>query len=228
MAAREYSALKRKLLTIIEHMKRYIKETEYAAASLIELIWTDFDNLEKLDYKLIKLNAALAVTYQKFLDYEFHPAANYYHAQMSINHEGVAKPRAELLNKVSEVSESLKAKSASISALSGALLQIAKQCISLKYGKPKNAPDGDDIEGVLIKDIIFEGRNQSIHYENPKEISVNVVNLFAKLDTIRGDGNAWDPCSQNNFAFEVVKFLGWRTYSDFEVHLKSIRSKKGS
>jgi hypothetical protein len=113
-----------------------------------------------------------------------------------------------------------------VAALSGAILQIAKQGISLRYGKPYNAPDGDNIGGVLIKDIIWEGRNQSIHYGNPKEVSDNVVTLFANLDTIRSDGNTWDAKSKINFAFEIVKFLGWRTYSDFEDHLKSIRSKK--
>jgi len=147
---------------------------------------------------------------------------------MAKAHEGIAKPKAELEREIMDVLVSIDAKSASISALSGAILQIAKQCISLKYGKPKSAPAGEDIDGVLIKEIIWEGRNQSIHYENPNEISGNVVTLFAKLDSIRGDGVTWDARSKTNFAFEIVQLLGWRTYSDFEKHLKSLRSKKGS
>ena len=218
----------RKPLLAIESMKKYLEEIEHAASSLIELIWSDFEKLEELKNRLKVLTVEINVKYQVFLANEFHPAANFYHAQMAKAHEGIAKPKAELERDIEEVSKFIDAKSASIAALSGAILQIAKQCISLKYGKPQSAPAGEDIDGVLIKEIIWEGRNQSIHYENPKEISGNVVTLFSKLDGVRGDGAIWDPRSQTNFAFEVVQFLGWRKYSDFEKHLKSLRSKKGS
>jgi hypothetical protein len=216
------------MLSSVEYMNKYIDETKYATSSLIELIWADFDKLEELNTHLKKLTAEFDVKYQIFLANEFHPAANYYHAQMAKAHIGIAKPKAELDNEIKEVSDSIDAKSASIAALSGAILQLAKQCISLKYGKPQNAPDGDSIGGILIKDIIFEGRNQSIHYENPREISDNVVAMFVKLDALRNDGNIWDAKSQTNFAFQIVNLLSWRTYSDFEAHLKSIKSKKGS
>ncbi|WP_148861228.1 hypothetical protein [Marinobacter fonticola] len=209
-------------------MNKYLEETKFAASSLIDLIWADFEKLEDLNAQLKRLTADFDVRYQVFLSNEFHPAANHYHAQMAKAYQGMVKPKAELECKINDVSKSIDAKSASIAALSGAILQIAKQCISLRYGKPQNAPDGDDIGGALIKDIVWEGRNQSIHYENPKEISENVVALFVKLDAIRADGNTWDAKSQTNFAFEIVNFLGWRTYGDFEAHLKSIKSKKGS
>jgi hypothetical protein len=209
-------------------MKKYLEEISHAASSLIELIWFDFDKLEERNSQLKALTAEFDVKHQVFLANEFHPAANFYHAQMAKVHEGIANSKAELEREIMDVSVSIDAKSASIAALSGAILQIAKQCISLKYGKLQSAPDGEYINGVLIKEIIWEGRNQSIHYENPKEISGNIVALFAKLDSIRGDGVIWDVRSKTNFAFEIVKFLGWRTYSDFEIHLKSLRSKKES
>lgn len=209
-------------------MKKYLEEISHAASSLIELIWSDCDKLEEHNSRLKALTAEFDVKYQVFLANEFHPAANFYHTQMAKAHEGIAKPKVELEREIMDVSETIDAKSASISALSGAILQIAKQCISLKYGKPQNAPVGEDISGTLIKQIIWEGRNQSIHYENPNEISDNVVTLFAKLDSIRGDGVIWDARSKTNFAFEIVQFLGWRTYSDFEKHLESLRSKKDS
>ncbi len=209
-------------------MKKYLQETKFAASSLIKLIWADYEDLENLNTQLKKLTAEFDIRYQIFLANEFHPAANHYHAQMAKSYECMAQPKAELESEIKKISESIDAKSASIAALSGAILQIAKQCISLRYGKPQNAPNGDDIGGVFIKDIVWEGRNQSIHYENPKDISDKVVALFTKLDAIRADGNTWDARSQTNFAFEIVNFLGWRTYDDFEVQLKSIKSKKGS
>ena len=209
-------------------MKRYITEIKYAATCLIDLVWADYDSLEKLNNELETLTAEGDVKYLVFIANEFHPAANHYHAQMNKAYQGIAKRKTELNKQIQDIFENIDARSASIAALSGALLQLAKQCISLRYGKPQNAPDGANISGVLVKNIIFEGRNQSIHYENPKEISESVAKLFADLDAIRKDGNTWDAKSQTNFSFEVVKFLDWRTFENFEAHLLSIESKKGS
>lgn len=207
-------------------MKKYLEETKFAVSSLIELVWTDFKILENLNEQLKALLFEFDFKHEIFLANEYHPAANYYHAQAAKAYEKMAQPKAEMERKIKETYDSIDAKSASISALSGAILQIAKQCISLNYGKPQNAPDGTNIQGIPVKLIIWEGRNQSIHYENPKEISEHVVKIFENLDAVRADGKVWDPKSQRNFAFEIIKFLGWRTYDDFEDHLKSIKGKK--
>src|SRR5699024_231656 len=133
--------------------------------------------------------------------------------------------KAELEVEVKILADSLDAKSASIAALSGALLQIAKQRISLVYGKPHNAPRGAKISEVLVKDIIWEGRNQSIHYENPREISDHVVDLFRRINDVRNDGISWAPRIKYNYAFEIINFLGWLDWSQFEDHMLSIRPR---
>lgn len=209
-------------------MKRYLQETRFAASSLIEIIWSDFAKLEDINTQLKILTAEFEVKHQVFLVNEFHPAANHYHAQMAMAYAGIAESRIEFESKAQKLSESIDAKSASISSLSGAILQLSKQCISLRYGKPQNAPDGPDIDGVSVKEIIWEGRNQSVHYENPKEISQSVVDLFKKLDASRNDGVSWNPRAQINFAFEVVSFLGWRSYENYEIHMNLISTKKGN
>lgn len=208
-------------------MNKYLEETKFAISSLLELIWADFDSLEKLKSQLKVLTADFEIKHQSFVANEFHPAANYYHAQMAIAQANISKPKAHLESQIQDISQRIDAKSASIASLSGAVLQVAKQCISLKYGKPQSAPDGCSIKGVLVKSIIWEGRNQAIHYESPKEISPKVVDLFAKLDGIRADGQVWDAKSKVNYAFDIVHLLGWRSYEDYETHLKSIKSNKG-
>lgn len=208
-------------------MKRYLQETRFAASSLIEIIWSDFAKLEVIDAQLKVLTNEFEFKRQVFLANEFHPAANHYHAQAAQAYAGMSESKIEFENKVHGLTESIEAKSASISALSGAILQLAKQCISLRYGRPQNAPDGPDVDGISVKEIIWEGRNQSIHYENPKEISDGVVGLFKRLDASRNDGVVWNPRSQINFAFEVVSFLGWSTYENYERHMNLIGAKKG-
>lgn len=202
-------------------MNNYISQTEFAAKSLIDLISSDFNALELMNVALKTATAKFDMNYQIFMANEFHTAANYYHAQMAKAHE----PQAHIIAEIERLSENIDAKSASISALSGALLQIAKQGISLTFGRPENAPKGEEVNGLLIKEIIWEARNQSIHYENPREVSDKVIDLFTKIDKVRNDGTSWTPRNQINYAFNIVKFLGWLNYERYEMHLKSIKRK---
>lgn len=202
-------------------MKNYIVQTEHATRALVDLIAADYKALADANGALRGATAHFDVQYQVFLANEFHTAANHYHAQMARAHQAKADVDAE----VRSLSALIDAKSASIAALSGALLQVAKQGLSVVYGKPPNAPKGAEILGLLVKDIIWEGRNQSIHYENPKEISDAVVELFGRIDGARNDGVSWDPRSQYNYAFDIINFLGWLDWKQFKGHMLSIRPR---
>lgn len=203
-------------------MKHYLKETEFASKSLIKLISTDFNELTKLNESLVEMTAELNIKYQIFMANEFHPAANFYHAQMAQAFEKKEELNKNTYKKIEALTLNIDIKSASITALSGALLQIAKQGISVTYGKPQNAPKGGVFNGILIKEIIWEARNQSNHYENPREISSKVELIFSQLDKVRGDGLKWDPKSQVNFSFEVLRLLGWLEYETYVEHMSSI------
>lgn len=206
-------------------MKKFLNEIEFASKSLIGLISSDFIELNRLNKSLEKKTAELAMKYQIFIANEFHSAANYYHAQMAQAFERKKEVDAQTQKDIEILTFKIDAKSASITALSGALLQIAKQGISTTYGKPENAPKGIEFNGIPVKEIIWEARNQANHYANPKEISVKVENIFTKLNDIRGDGVIWNPKSQVNFSFDVVKLLGWLEYENFVKHLSSIFRK---
>jgi len=203
-------------------MKHYLKETEFATKSLIELISDDFNELTRLNENLVVMTTELDIKYQTFMANEYHPAANFYYAQMAQAFEKKEVLNKETNEKIEAVVMNIDAKSASITALSGALLQIAKQGISVTYGKPQNAPKGGDFNGILIKEIIWEARNQSNHYENPREISSKVVHIFSQLDKVRNDGLNWDVKSQVNFSFEVLRLLGWLDYEIYTEHMSSI------
>ncbi|MBV2180850.1 MAG: hypothetical protein KUL86_06390 [Castellaniella sp.] len=202
-------------------MRNYISQTEHATRSLVDLIAVDHKALENESRALRSATAKFDVLHQVFLANEFHTAANHYHAQMA----QAGQAQETVGAKVKFLADTIDAKSASIAALSGALLQIAKQGISVIYGKPQNAPLGAKISGIPIKDIIWQGRNQSIHYENPKEISSAVVNLFSRIDSVRSDGVSWQPKTQRNYAFDIVNFLGWLDWKQFERHLLSIQRR---
>ncbi|CDG55213.1 MULTISPECIES: hypothetical protein [Halomonadaceae] len=202
-------------------MKNYIVQTEHATRALVDLIAADHKALSDANDALRGAMSLYDVQYQVFSANEFHTAANHYHAQMARAHQA----KADVDAGVKSISASIDAKSASIAALSGALLQVAKQGLSVVYGKPPNTPKGAEISGLLVKDIIWEGRNQSIHYENPKEISDAVVELFGRIDGARNDGVSWDPRSRYNFAFDIINFLGWLDWKQFKDHMLSIQRR---
>ena len=52
-----------------------------------------------------------------------------------------------------------------INIAAGSILQIAKQAISMQYHGLAECPEGRCIAGFYVKDLIWYGRNQSMHYE---------------------------------------------------------------
>ncbi|MDU4059440.1 MAG: hypothetical protein E7H60_23120 [Pseudomonas oryzihabitans] len=52
-----------------------------------------------------------------------------------------------------------------INIAAGSILQIAKQAISMQHHGLAECPTGRCISGFYVKDLIWYGRNQSMHYE---------------------------------------------------------------
>lgn len=52
-----------------------------------------------------------------------------------------------------------------INIAAGSILQIARQAISMQHHRLSECPTGRCISGFYVKDLIWYGRNQSMHYE---------------------------------------------------------------
>lgn len=122
-----------------------------------------------------------------------------------------------------------------LESVSQALLQIAKQGISSTYkvnSKKRCMTAFDDTGKVMpqrynvsILDIIWEGRNQSIHYEDGKKLHDNVKLCF---DSLLRNGS-YDVCTSligydngENKAYEIIKVLGWTDYKQFYNDMMSL------
>jgi|GEM_PF-1210302 len=56
-----------------------------------------------------------------------------------------------------------------IGVAAGAILQIAKQALSMGYEDPLNrAPAGRSVSCSCVRDLIWHGRNQAMHYEDTR------------------------------------------------------------
>src|SRR5205085_1103080 len=71
------------------------------------------------------------------------------------------KEREELVNLIAT-------HALSVGSLAGSLLQHAKQGVSLVHGKPEKCPAGRSVGSQDLKEVIWQGRNQAIHWEEGK------------------------------------------------------------
>ncbi|WP_226673466.1 hypothetical protein [Rossellomorea aquimaris] len=123
----------------------------------------------------------------------------------------------------------------SLQLLSGALLQAAKQAISIEFKNLNNISTSDLVKNSSLKleEIIWSGRNQSLHWEEGwfAEQTVNTFKQlskeFSEIDEVPLKGNNSTRISESDrksYAFEIVsKVLQWDDYNKFKNNMKSIR-----
>ncbi|MDE5415726.1 hypothetical protein [Alkalihalobacterium chitinilyticum] len=115
----------------------------------------------------------------------------------------------------------------SLQALAGALLQIAKQGISTTY-QHEDSPltrckGGKKIKSQYLKNVIWEGRNQSMHYEEGfTDDFKKTKECFVKLKEDYNLNFDIDKNYKKNLAKEVVLVLGWKTYEDYRKSMLSL------
>jgi len=197
-------------------MNIYIVETEYAARNLIELIWK-----ERADYeRLLKKAQELARGSQFMFDIYSERALNddwdelqtigyWYRGAEADTQAKETRGEAAQLNSQMAIHD------ASVKGLCGALLQVAKQGISIVHGKLSACPSGRILGQEVLANIIWQARNQAIHFEEGK-FHPAVVQCFQKLEQDHGANFSLTLNRGKNLAFRVVELLGWKTYADYE------------
>ncbi|MBI3416741.1 MAG: hypothetical protein HY043_15735 [Verrucomicrobia bacterium] len=123
------------------------------------------------------------------------------------------------------------------------LLQIAKQGIALQYqgNWKKDCPLGRQIENEYLRNVIWHGRNQAMHYEEellpfkkdptkeekkkPKyKQQEDMIKCFSNLGTNFSLINNPKVC----LARKVVELLGWDSYENFRGDLQSLLMPESS
>ena len=148
-------------------MNQYISDTKFAAEKLIDLIREEEELLSEMREEYLRRKQSHEHLLTDFNtkdlqeDFNEHEVMHAFGRQARYYQEKV-KP---ILDEVHTLEDSMKNKEFSICALSGALLQIAKQGISYVHGGLDACQDGRMIRGDVLKNVIWYGRNQSLHFE---------------------------------------------------------------
>jgi hypothetical protein len=109
----------------------------------------------------------------------------------------------------------------SLALAAASLLQVAKQALSFAAGKPCECAPGRVFGATNLRDVIVEGRNQALHFEEnaPRK---GVTAVFAALEQGFGPRFRLQLAQPECLAPEVVELLGWRSFDDVKKDLMSL------
>jgi hypothetical protein len=201
-------------------MKTWLAETAHATTSLIPLIWAEHEAVEVAAAKLKALEQETEQGYRQsaaFMEeFDDEGLATAIHWD---TYFGPDKERHHAAIDLNGIEATLEARSTSRSSIASALLQIATHGLSAVHGGLAPIPAGRSIHGVDLKDLIWQGRNQAMHWEEGHPHK-GVVACFDVLkiaaDPVFGD------YATRSLAFDVVALLEWRDQAGFEADLLSL------
>ena len=194
----------------------YLNEIQHAVATVITEIHSEISNLELLRQDLAKLTVGTADGYRRAdfltmnpdLDDDFLSTAIYWDTYF-----GVDKDRFHKNIETETAAQCVAAHEFSISALAGSLLQFGKQGISLRFGRKRvGCPDGRMVSGMPLHEIIWQARNQALHWEDGA-FQPPVVTCFENLAAIAAP--VFSQYRHRSLAYEVISLLGWMSPNDF-------------
>ncbi|WP_020163993.1 hypothetical protein [Methyloversatilis discipulorum] len=199
----------------------YLIEIHHAVETVVEEIYREQDALIKTRAELAALTAATADGYRRSEFLAMNPDLDDDGLGTAIHWDtyfGVDKDRYYKKAEYEDVAQRVAARQFSVAALSGSLLQYGKQGISLHYGKKRTGcPDGRIVAGIPLNEIIWQARNQALHWEDGS-FHEPTTKCFEKLatnvDPIFGEFKV------RSLAFEIIGLLGWKNADAFFTDMK--------
>jgi hypothetical protein len=204
------------------NINSYLSEIEHAARSLIGLLWEEHRQVEELQAQVEKLTAEVRDGYRRAAAWKDSEDPDDVMAGAGIQwgtYFGPDKQRHGVTDRLTQAHDQLAARAFSRSSMAASLLQYAKQGISITQSSLDACPDGYAIGTQVLKQVIWQGRNQSIHWEEGKPHKA-VTTCFDLLSAEAGGQFA--PYKTQNLAFEVVTLLKWDSFETFETDLRSL------
>jgi hypothetical protein len=203
-------------------MPEYLHEIQHAASETLRLVWFERQQMEELEQRIAPLTAEVEDAARRLewlranadLDDDNLSTAIYWDT-----HFGSDKDRYYAEKTKSDLESLIAMRRFSTHAQSGSILQYAKHGISLVHHGLAACPGGRLIHTQSVKDIIWQGRNQAMHWDEGRfnqAVQDCFRSLAAAVDTKFGE------FTTRCLAFEIVKLLGWKKFSDFEKDMLSL------
>jgi hypothetical protein len=185
----------------------YINETKYAITNLIQLFNYEKDKLSNL---ISERNAL-----EKYSKQLFENNKKYLNPETVLELSGFDSTLKQKWENIGDCIYSIMVNEPSVLIFAGSILQIAKQGISTVHHDLVHSPNGRVIGSQPIKNIIWQSRNQAMHYED-HQFSNAVVNCFSILKNDFGNDYSEDKYRNENMSRRIIELLGWTDYDTYE------------
>ena len=193
----------------------YKNDTEFAMRNLIELAMREETELNNRSRVLQEAEARLRVHQWDFQSSDLNDDFSDAYVMAAFARAGRAGEEVSAIQReVARLQATVGAQQHSIQAICGSILQIAKQGISLVHGDLAAAPQGRILGTSSLKDIVWQARNQALHYEDGR-FNPAVTVLFASLAASHGPQFSLATHAGLCLARQIVHLLGWQTYDQY-------------
>jgi hypothetical protein len=199
-------------------MHSYIADMEFAVSHLTAALVTDRAELARLEAEQAAALSKEAYFDITFMQRQMHPSANYWYGQL----REAQGQRNALDSEIARIQARLLDKRFSLTALAGALLHIGKQGISVVRRNPASCPDGRSVCGVPLKWAIWAGRNQALHYEEPRMINDETQGYLQCMGENGGNVLLLSARAGESLALPVLEQLGWFSFAAYRDDMQSL------
>lgn len=205
-------------------MVTYLSEIKYAAENALLSVWQDRAEFLKLQIRVKSLNVATERGYEsaEFIAMNAETPDDIAEAtgRQWETYFGVDKERFHETQKLDTLESRIIIRKFSYESTCGSVFQYAKQGISLVHGNLTNCPVGRSIGSQSLKSVIWQARNQSIHWEDGV-FKPPVVACFTALES--DIDPKFGEYTKRNMSFDVMDLLGWTDFSKFESDMLSLK-----
>lgn len=190
-------------------MHQYLIDTEFAVTSLLSLAIEEEKQLKEQTAQLANVEAKVHVHRWDFESSDLNEDFSDAYVMAAFGRMAKASKEAEVLQQqVAKLQASVGAHQQATQAIAGAVLQIAKQGISFVHGDLKSVPEGRKIGAAPIRNIVWQARNQALHYEEGT-FNKAVTDLFATLEREQGTQFSLVTHAKQSRAKQILALLGW-------------------
>lgn len=196
-------------------MHQYLNDTEYAVKNLLQLATDEKRTLKELAPRLANVEAQFRVHKWDFESSDLNDDFSDAYVMAAFGRMANAHQEAATLqSQIAAIQASIGSHQQAIQAIAGAILQIAKQGISVVYGGLAGAPEGRKIGSLPIRDIVWQARNQALHFEEGS-FSKAVTTLFSTLEVEHGPQFSLAQHANQCRAKQVLELLCWDSYERY-------------
>lgn len=214
----------------LEQAQRFITVSHYAYESLFSAMSEYWKVYETIQEKIAGIERDKTAVDNQFMfkeQWAVPVQANFYYGRYvkfleELEHRK-EKEQAEIPQAINEALDDIGATLDSLSTLAGTVLQLAKQTLAIRYGQRKpQLPNARRVGSQSIVEVVWEGRNHSMHWDdpNPRQPVVDMLNQIER------DFEDFELKPNVNHSLDILKALDWKMVADVEQDFKALISSQ--